>query len=129
MVEFGLAKWMRDEPKVLDGLDDRKTTTRKPLTAAGAVLGTVPYMAPEQLEGKPLDARTDIFAFGAILYEMATGVRAFQAESNASLIAAIMSQHPPPPSRVRGVLPLRLDRIVQTCLAKDPGSASSPLMM
>lgn len=120
LVDFGLAKWMRDEPKVLAGVDDYKTTTRMPLTAAGTVLGTVPYMAPEQLEGKPLDARTDIFAFGAILYEMATGIRAFQAESNASLIAAIMTQHPPPPSRVRGVLPLRLDRIVQTCLAKDP---------
>ncbi|HEV7922249.1 MAG TPA: protein kinase, partial [Thermoanaerobaculia bacterium] len=120
LVDFGLAKWMGEQPKVLEGIEDHKTTTRKPLTAAGTVLGTVPYMAPEQLEGKPLDARTDIFAFGAILYEMATGVRAFQAESNASLIAFIMSQHPEPPSRVRGLLPPRLDRIVQTCLAKDP---------
>ncbi|HKO55346.1 MAG TPA: protein kinase, partial [Thermoanaerobaculia bacterium] len=122
LLDFGLATWMRkpaEQPSLLQGEIDH-TTTKRSLTAQGQILGTVPYMAPEQLEGKPLDARTDIFAFGAILYEMATGLRAFQAESNASLIAAIMSQHPQPPSRVRGLLPRRLDRIVQTCLAKDP---------
>ena len=77
-------------------------------------------MAPEQLEGKEPDARADIFAFGAMLYEMATGQRAFNGKSQASLIAAILASEPPPISRLQPLTPPALDRVVATCLAKDP---------
>ncbi len=77
-------------------------------------------MSPEQLEGKEADARSDIFAFGAVLYEMATGRKAFEAKSQASLISAIMSSDPPPISRIQPMTPPALDRVVATCLAKDP---------
>src|SRR3990172_4212081 len=77
-------------------------------------------MAEEQLEGTEADARTDIFAFGAVLYEMATGKRAFEGHSRASLIASIMSSHPRPISELQPVTPPALDRLVRKCLAKDP---------
>ena len=91
-----------------------------PLTAQGAVLGTYPYMAPEQLEGRETDARTDIFAFGAIVYEMATGQRAFQGATAASLIGAILHTDPPPVSTLQPLTPPGLDHIVARCLAKNP---------
>ena len=119
LLDFGLAKWMPAGDSLL-GKSDDVTQRHNPLTTEGTLLGTIPYMAPEQLEGKDVDARSDIFAFGAILYEMATGVRAFNAGSNASLIAAIMREEPVPPSRLRDVAPRTLDRIIQTCLAKNP---------
>ena len=84
------------------------------------MLGTVRYMAPEQVEGKDADARTDIFAFGAVLYEMLTGRKAFDGKSQASLIAAIMNVDPPPLSTLLPITPRALDRLVQRCLAKDP---------
>lgn len=118
LLDFGLAKWMPPEPSSILGRADDLTA---PLTMQGMLIGTVPYMAPEQLDGKEVDARTDIFALGAILYEMATGVRAFSAVSNASLIAAIMREDPPPVSRVRNPIPRGLDQIIRTCLAKSPG--------
>ena len=90
------------------------------LTGAGAILGTLQYMAPEQLEGTEADARTDIFAFGALVYEMATGQKAFSGESQASLIVAILDRDPVPMSTLQPVTPARLDGIVKTCLAKDP---------
>ncbi|GMR23975.1 MAG: hypothetical protein BMS9Abin37_2458 [Acidobacteriota bacterium] len=94
-------------------------TRQKPLTNAGALLGTVQYMAPEQLEGEDVDARIDIFAFGAVLYEMITGRKAFEGESQASVIGAILKGEPAPlelePTRPRG-----LERIIRKCLAKDP---------
>ena len=117
LLDFGLAKWMPENEHSMLGRADDNTA---PLTSAGMVLGTVPYMAPEQLEGKEVDVRTDIFAFGAILYEMATGVRAFNAASNASLIAAIMREDPVPPSRLRKLTPRALDQIIRTCLSKNP---------
>jgi Tol biopolymer transport system component len=95
-------------------------TAMKPLTEEGTVLGTFQYMAPEQLEGGVVDARTDIFALGALLYEMATGRRAFGGKSRASLIAAILASEPPPVSAVQPVTPPAFDRLVRTCLAKDP---------
>jgi Tol biopolymer transport system component len=95
------------------------TATRN-LTTAGTLLGTFQYMAPEQLEGKEADARTDIFAFGALLYEMASGRRAFEGGSQASLIAAIMGKEPVPLAQVAPLAPAPLDRIVRRCLAKDP---------
>ena len=91
-----------------------------PLTADGAVLGTYPYMAPEQLMGREADARSDIFAFGALLYEMATGRRAFDGATAATAIGAILHTDPPPPSSVQPLAPAAFDRLVSRCLAKDP---------
>jgi serine/threonine-protein kinase len=90
------------------------------LSATGTVVGTVPYMAPEQVEGRATDARTDIFAFGAVLYEMLTGKRAFQGESPASVAAAILEHDPPPLSSLQPLTPLALERVVRKCLQKDP---------
>jgi Tol biopolymer transport system component/predicted Ser/Thr protein kinase len=90
------------------------------LTQEGTILGTFQYMAPEQLEGKEADARSDIFAFGTVLYEMATGQKAFAGKSQASLIASILSAEPPPISTVSPMTPPALDRVVKTCLAKEP---------
>jgi len=90
------------------------------LTQEGTILGTFQYMAPEQLEGKEADARTDIFAFGAVLYEMATGRKAFSGKSQASLISSIMKEDPAPISTVQPMTPPALDRVIRTCLAKDP---------
>ncbi len=90
------------------------------LTAEGTILGTPQYMAPEQIEGLEADARTDIFAFGALLFEMLTGRQAFEGHTRASLIGAILKDEPPPVSRVQPVAPAALDRIISTCLAKDP---------
>ncbi|MDQ5856880.1 MAG: protein kinase, partial [Acidobacteriota bacterium] len=90
------------------------------LTQEGTLLGTLQYMAPEQLEAKEADARTDIFALGALLYEMATGTKAFAGASQASLIGSILRDEPRPISDVVPLTPAALDRIVRTCLAKDP---------
>ena len=90
------------------------------LTEEGTILGTFQYMAPEQLEGRDADARTDIFAFGAVLYEMATGKKAFSGRSQASLISSIMGSEPPAVSTVATMTPAAFDRVVRTCLAKDP---------
>jgi Tol biopolymer transport system component len=91
-----------------------------PLTAQGAIVGTFQYMAPEQLDGKEADARSDIFAFGAVLYEMATGRRAFDGKTHASLIASILKEEPRPVAETAPGLPPALDRLIRTCLAKDP---------
>jgi serine/threonine-protein kinase len=88
----------------------------------GTILGTLQYMAPEQLEGKvdEIDGRTDIFAFGAVVYEMATGKKAFEGKSSVSLIGAILKDTPPPISSLQPMTPPALDRVVKTCLSKDP---------
>jgi Tol biopolymer transport system component len=90
------------------------------LTDTGLVFGTVPYMSPEQLRGERVDARTDIFAFGALLHEMLTGQRPFAADSQAALIAAILEHDAPDVSEVQPLAPASLDRVVRKCLAKDP---------
>jgi Tol biopolymer transport system component len=113
ILDFGVAK-LRDEQVV-----DMATRTT-PLTSAGAMVGTVQYMSPEQLEGKPVDHRADIFAFGALLYEMVTGKRAFDGGSQASVIAAILDKEPRPISDLIAASPETLDRVVKLCLAKDP---------
>jgi Tol biopolymer transport system component len=92
----------------------------QPLTAEGTILGTFQYMAPEQLEGKDADHRTDLFALGEILYEMATGKRAFEGKSQASLIAAILEREPASMSGLAPLTPPALERVVRACLAKDP---------
>jgi len=90
------------------------------LTTPGTVLGTVQYMSPEQILGRPVDARSDVFAFGAVVYEMLTGRKAFAGATQAALITAILEQDPASPSSLRTAVPLFLDRIVIRCLAKDP---------
>ena len=90
------------------------------LTAPGSVFGTVPYMAPEQVRGAEADARTDLFAFGAVFYEMLTGQRAFSAQSHPALIAAILEQDPPPLTTDQPLATPGLDGLVRACLAKDP---------
>jgi len=117
LLDFGLAKVIQPGGSAqLTSLP----TQAAPVTQAGTVLGTFQYMAPEQLEGKEADARTDIFALGAVLYEMATGKKAFSGTSQASLISAIMTSEPPSVSAVQPMTPPALDRVVRTCLAKDP---------
>jgi Tol biopolymer transport system component len=91
-----------------------------PITEQGALVGTLQYMSPEQLEGRPVDARTDLFALGAVIYEIATGERAFPGDSQASIIASILNRTPPPPSSRQLVSPPALDHIVARALAKDP---------
>jgi Tol biopolymer transport system component len=92
----------------------------EPLTAQGTIVGTFQYMSPEQTEGKDADARSDIFALGAVLYEMATGKRAFTGKSQASLVAAILASDPPPISMVQPMSPPALEQIIKSCLAKEP---------
>lgn len=94
----------------------------EPLTKDNAILGTLQYMSPEQLDGKPADARSDIFAFGLVLYEMISGKPAFQAGSQASLIAAILKEEPAPLPSLIPMTPPALDRLVRKCLAKDPAA-------
>ena len=117
LLDFGLAKVQASEAAA--GMTQLPTQTT-PLTAEGTILGTLQYMAPEQLEGQEADIRTDIFALGAVLYEMATGRRAFEGKSQASLISAIMTANPPPISTLQSLAPPALDHVVRTCLAKDP---------
>ncbi len=116
LLDFGLAK------SAIPGAEMSAATMTKaaPLTQQGAIMGTFQYMAPEQLEGKEADARSDIHAFGAVLFEMATGRRAFSGKSQASLIVSIMESEPPAPSSISGLSPPALDRVVKVCLAKDP---------
>ncbi len=117
LLDFGLAKVQAAEAAA--GMTQMPTETT-PLTAEGTIVGTMQYMAPEQLEGHEADTRTDIFALGAVLYEMATGRRAFEGKSRASLIAAILERDPPPISTLQTMAPPALDHVVRTCLAKDP---------
>ncbi len=117
LLDFGLAKAMA--PAAPAG-SLTALPTQAGLTQEGTILGTFQYMAPEQLEGKEADARTDIFAFGCVLYEMVTGRKAFAGASQASLISAIMQNDPPPISTIQPMSPPALERVVKTCLAKDP---------
>jgi Tol biopolymer transport system component len=119
LVDFGLAKLAGVGPANTSA-SILQTQAGMNLTQEGTILGTFQYMAPEQLEGKEADARSDIFAFGAVLYEMATGQKAFSGKSQASLIAAILDSEPAPISTVQPMTPPALDRVVKTCLAKEP---------
>jgi Tol biopolymer transport system component/predicted Ser/Thr protein kinase len=119
LLDFGLAKLQVGGASGAT-LATSLATQQKPLTQEGSILGTFQYMAPEQLEGKEADARSDIFALGAILYEMATGRRAFDGSSRASLIASILDREPTPMSAIQPLTPMSLERVVRACLAKDP---------
>ena len=113
LLDFGLAK-------TRDGVTLGDSAAGDDLTAPGVILGTAQYMAPEQLEGKEADARTDVFAFGSVLYEMLTGKKAFDAPSDAMLVASIMTAQPPALATVQPRLPASLDYLLGRCLAKDP---------
>ncbi len=118
LLDFGLAK-----PTAASATNKSNVPTAGPavdVTAEGTILGTIQYMSPEQLEGMDADHRSDIFAFGAVLYEMLAGRKAFEGRSQSSIIAAIMHLDPPAISSVKAMTPALLDRIVKTCLAKDP---------
>ena len=122
LMDFGLAKAVATGPTPISSLSVTLNTPPEshPLTAQGTVVGTFQYMSPEQVEGKAVDARSDIFSLGAVLFEMATGKRAFEGKTTASVIAAVLEREPPPISSVQPVSPSALDRTVKTCLAKDP---------
>ena len=124
LMDFGLARATGLAPAGGSGLTaaafSRSPTRAAPLTAEGTIVGTFQYMSPEQLEGKEADARSDIWAFGCVLYEMATGARAFVGESQASLIGAIMRDEPRSLVELAPFSPPALDRVVAQCLAKDP---------
>jgi Tol biopolymer transport system component len=115
LLDFGLAK-----PAAPGAGGPIDVTASAPITAQGTLVGTYPYMSPEQLEGREIDARSDIFALGAVLYEMATGKRAFDGKTTASLIAAILERDPAPIASLQPLAPAALDDIVRGCLAKDP---------
>lgn len=119
LLDFGLAKAAEAGPAALAGMT-AAPTAHSPLTAQGMVIGTFHYMAPEQLEGAPADARSDIFSFGLVLYQMLTGRRAFEGKTHASLAAAILKEAPPPLSALAPVTPPALERLVGSCLEKDP---------
>ncbi|MBI2188922.1 MAG: protein kinase [Acidobacteria bacterium] len=116
LLDFGLAKLHVSPVSALSALP----TQDSPVTMPGTILGTLQYMAPEQLEGHEADARTDIFAFGAVVYEMVTGRRAFEGKSQASLIGAIMNSEPAPLAKLQPTSPPPLERLIKTCLIKDP---------
>jgi serine/threonine-protein kinase len=115
LLDFGLAK--TDRPV---GAGDRTTIAAPELTTPGTLLGTVPYMAPEQLEGRQTDPRTDIFAFGTLLYEMISGKKAFVADGPASLIVSILEREPVPLSSIQPLSPAWIDRLIEKCVAKRP---------
>ncbi len=119
LLDFGLAKVGGVFEAAVNSVTSLPTEHR-PLTEEGSILGTMHYMAPEQLEGIEADPRTDIFALGTILYEMATGQRAFEGKGRASLIAAIVEREPQPISTFQPLVPPALERIVSVCLRKDP---------
>ncbi len=121
LLDFGLAR-LHPAQGPASGVSILATevSAGAPLTERGTILGTFQYMSPEQLEGKNADPRSDIFSFGCVLYEMATGRKAFSGKSQASLIASILEHDPPPISSIQPLVPPALDRVVRTCLAKDP---------
>ncbi len=116
LLDFGLARLCAPEVASDDGV----TRGQDLLTSAGRVLGTAPYMSPEQVEGGPIDARSDIFSFGSVLYELLTGRRAFPGDSGRPPIAQILRDDPPPVSNVAPAIPADLASIVSRCLRKDP---------
>ncbi len=118
LLDFGLAKLK--ESAAPPGMTTFTALPTEGLTQKGTILGTFQYMAPEQVEGKETDARADIFSFGAVLYEMATGKKAFEGRTAASALAAVLEREPPPVSSLQPVAPRGLDRAVRRCLAKDP---------
>jgi serine/threonine-protein kinase len=120
LLDFGLAKAMNVSPASELTLSPTSPAASHPVTAAGTVVGTFQYMSPEQVEGKEVDARSDIFSFGAVLYEMVTGRRAFQGKSQLSVASAVLEKDPEAISALQPLTPPMLERAVKRCLEKDP---------
>jgi Tol biopolymer transport system component len=122
LMDFGLAKAAISPSPPSSGLSVTMAAPAisHPLTGQGMVVGTFQYMSPEQIEGKEADARSDIFALGCVLYEMATGKRAFEGKNQTSIVAAILASEPQPISAIQPTSPVALDRVIRHCLAKDP---------
>jgi len=120
LLDFGLARVAAGDARMAEGLPTATEDGGGALTRDGIVVGTFPYMSPEQIEGSQVDARSDIFALGAVLYEMVTGSRAFGGDSGARVMAAVLREHPRPLSKVEPMSPRALDHLVSGCLAKDP---------
>jgi serine/threonine protein kinase len=118
LLDFGLAKLTQEAAPAIP--ESQLQTMKSAITGEGTILGTLQYMAPEQVEAKEVDARTDIFAFGAVVYEMATGKKAFEGKSSASVMAKILEVEPPPISALQPMTPQALDRVIKRCLAKEP---------
>src|ERR1700676_4049769 len=119
LLDFGLAKLKQEAVPAIP--ESQLPTMKSAITGEGTILGTLQYMAPEQVEGKQneIDARTDIFAFGAVVYEMATGKKAFEGKTSASVMAKILEVDPPSISSLQPMTPTHLDRLVKKCLAKE----------
>ena len=117
VLDFGLAKLLHPAADTETFVPSKAPT---PATAIGVVVGTPAYMSPEQAEGRYVDARSDVFSFGAVLYEMLSGHRAFEGHSALSIMAAVLHHQPPPLAQVRAGIPPALDAIVTRCLEKDP---------
>src|SRR5436305_6056860 len=115
VLDFGLAKSGNEV-----NLDYEAATVQRPLTSEGMIIGTFQYMSPEQLEGQHVDHRSDIFALGAVLYEMATGRRAFDGKTKTSLVAAIVAAQPKPVHELQPLTPAAFEHVISKCLAKDP---------
>jgi eukaryotic-like serine/threonine-protein kinase len=121
VLDFGLAKLTGPQRKGSSGGSGEEETalTLKPLTGGGAALGTVAYMSPEQARAKELDNRTDLFSFGAVLYEMATGQQSYRGESEATIYDAILNRNPVPPAELNREVPAKLEEIIDKALEKD----------
>jgi serine/threonine-protein kinase len=120
LLDFGIAKQQPAAPATASAATTLGTIAAAGLTGETRLVGSLPYMSPEQLQGRPVDQRTDIFAFGALLYEMVVGRRAFDADSQTGVIAAVLATDPPSARTHRPDIPAGLERLIATCLAKDP---------
>jgi serine/threonine protein kinase len=116
LLDFGVAKLTQPAPEIMQAT----TTIGLPETLEGTLIGTVPYMSPEQAEGKPVDSRSDVFSFGGLLYELVTGRRAFERETNLATLTAILHEEPEPVHNLVSGAPPELDRLIVRCLRKDP---------
>jgi serine/threonine protein kinase len=116
VLDFGLAKLIAKGPVAAD----ESTEAMDPQTREGVIFGTAAYMSPEQAQGGPIDSRSDIFSFGAVLYEMATGRRAFSGSTTISTLAAVLNQEPRPATEIAIEVPREMERIISRCLRKDP---------
>src|SRR5262249_54051614 len=115
VLDFGLAKIQATRQSA----DDRTISEQRNLTSSGQTVGTVAYMSPEQVAGKELDVRTDLFSYGAVFYEMATGRQAFGGETSGVIFHSILEKNPPAASRLNPELPRRLEEIISKALEKD----------
>src|SRR5207244_5817867 len=119
VLDFGLAKLMETESETSESAE---TVPMHEVgrTREGTVVGTAAYMSPEQAEGKPVDGRSDIFSFGAVLYEMLTGRRAFSGATRMATITSVLRDEPKPAGEIRDTVPKELERVIARCLRKDP---------